>query len=103
MFVCLILDRFKLTRLSLDQQYLPLLSIPSLEPVAAQAQDGPSGESQHLFEADLLPDATKVTMLLEAAPDIRAAERDLREIDLLRARGVEGSGILEGTSRLRLD
>ncbi len=35
-------------------------------------------------------------MLLEAAQDIRAAERDLREIELLKTRGVEGSGTVEG-------
>lgn len=42
-------------------------------------------------------------MVLEAAGDIRSAERDLREIELLRSRGVEGAGTLEGDSIRNLD
>ncbi|OCF44491.1 hypothetical protein I317_01560 [Kwoniella heveanensis CBS 569] len=52
-------------------------------------------ESSSLSESDLLPDRVKLSMVLEAAGDIRGAERDLREIDLLRKKGVEGSGSLE--------
>lgn len=37
-------------------------------------------------------------MVLEAAGDILTAERDLRDIELLRSRGVEGAGTLEGVS-----
>ena len=72
-----------------DQHYLPLLVLPT---------DGshPQPEDSASIESDLLSDETKLTILLEAAEDIRLAERDLREIDLLKARGVEGSGSLEG-------
>lgn len=49
-----------------------------------------------LTEADILPDSAKMAMLLEATGDIRAAERDLRDIENYRDRGVEGSGMLEG-------
>lgn len=35
-------------------------------------------------------------MLLEAAADIKGIERDLREMEVLRERGVEGAGKLEG-------
>lgn len=39
-------------------------------------------------------------MILEAASDIRGAERDLREIEILKSRQVEGSGELESESFL---
>lgn len=39
-------------------------------------------------------------MVLEAASDIRGAERDLREIEILKSRQVEGSGELERESFL---
>lgn len=39
-------------------------------------------------------------MILEAASDIRDAERDLREIEILKSRQVEGSGELERESFL---
>lgn len=39
-------------------------------------------------------------MILEAASDIRGAERDLREIEILKSRQVEGSGELERESFL---
>ena len=44
------------------------------------------------------PDETKLTILLESRGDIISAERDLREVDILKERGVEGSGDLEGGS-----
>jgi len=36
-------------------------------------------------------------MLLEAAADIKGLERDLREVEVLKGKGVEGAGQLEGT------
>lgn len=39
-------------------------------------------------------------MVLEAASDIRGAERDLREIEILKSQQVEGSGELERESLL---
>lgn len=38
----------------------------------------------------------KATLLLEAAADIQAVERDLREMELLKKREVERAGRLEG-------
>lgn len=78
-----------------DQQYSPLLRLPT------ESAPSPSkeGDTRGPAELDFLPDATKVAMLLEAGADIRGAERVLREIEMLRARGVEGSGTLEGASR----
>jgi hypothetical protein len=45
-----------------------------------------------------VPDAVKVTMLLEAASDVRVLERQLREVQVLQEKGVEGAGSLEGVS-----
>ena len=71
-----------------DPQYLPLLSL-----------DGQTtGENEGVTESDLLPDSTKLTMILEAAGDIKHAERTLREIDLLNQQGAGGSGSLESMS-----
>jgi hypothetical protein len=56
-------------------------------------------EQAQTTESDLLPDQVKLAMVLEAAGDVRSAERDLREIELLHARGVEGAGTLEGMPR----
>jgi hypothetical protein len=65
-----------------DPQYLPLLSL-----------DAPGEDAT--FESELLPDSTKLTMVLEAAGDIRHAERTLRDIDLLNQQGAAGAGDLE--------
>ena len=48
-----------------------------------------------MTQADLLPDTVKLAMVLEAAWDIKAAERDLREVEVLRSRGADGAGSLE--------
>lgn len=55
-----------------------------------------------LTESDLLPDSTKLTMVMEAAGDIKHAERVLRDIELLKKQEVEGSGRLHGQSLTRL-
>lgn len=47
-------------------------------------------------ESDLLPDSTKLAMVLEAAADIRHAERALRDIELLQKQEAHGSGRLHG-------
>jgi hypothetical protein len=52
--------------------------------------------SQLDIEADLLPDQTRLAMVLEAREDIVEAERVLREIEVYRSRAVEGAGELEG-------
>lgn len=85
----------------LDEAYLPFLSLP--DPSSASgAQGDPSDPSRPatgpIAEYDLVPDKVKVTMLLEAAADIKGVERDLREVELLKGRGVEGAGELESES-----
>ncbi|KAK8853444.1 hypothetical protein IAR55_004150 [Kwoniella newhampshirensis] len=79
-------------------RYLPLLTLPTLNtPLPAQDQNTVDDlkDPQPIRKEDLLPDKVKLAMVLEAANEIRGAERDLREIELLKARGVEGSGHLE--------
>jgi len=66
-----------------DEGYKPLLSL--------HTDDTPS----ETYEP---PDETKVTILLESRADIISAERDLREVEILKERGLEGSGNLEGKS-----
>ena len=44
---------------------------------------------------DDVPDLTKVALLVESKGDIISAERDLRQIELLKQRGADGSGELE--------
>ncbi|KAI9633823.1 uncharacterized protein MKK02DRAFT_38484 [Dioszegia hungarica] len=86
------------------EAYLPFLSLP--DPSSASgAQGDPSDPSRPatgpIAEYDLVPDKVKVTMLLEAAADIKGVERDLREVELLKGRGVEGAGELEKLLPLR--
>ncbi|KAK1922251.1 hypothetical protein DB88DRAFT_497673 [Papiliotrema laurentii] len=59
------------------------------------------GEAEDDLLNEVVPDAAKVSILVESRGDIIAAERDLREIQLLKDRGVEGSGNLEQLVRLR--
>lgn len=73
-------------------QYLPLLSIPT---TTVEHGDGTADENGGATAAELLPDAVKLAMVLEAGWDIKAAERDLREVDTLRNRGADGAGHLE--------
>jgi hypothetical protein len=54
-----------------------------------------------MIESELLPDSTRLTMVLEAASDIRHAERTLRDIELLNQQGVSGAGGLESMSTRR--
>ncbi|WVQ94928.1 hypothetical protein IAU59_002014 [Kwoniella sp. CBS 9459] len=94
------------------KQYQPLLALPTTQPSTSSTTD--QGEkpaaSDHtandegetttrsegvISESDLLSDRVKLSMVLEAAADIRNAERDLREIELLSKKGVQGSGSLE--------
>ncbi|ODN95335.1 hypothetical protein L198_04731 [Cryptococcus wingfieldii CBS 7118] len=75
------------------EQYLPLLTIP--HPSTPTMTDQASDESQPIQESDLLPDSVKLTMVLAAAEDIVGAERDLRELEVLKGKGAEGSGQLE--------
>ncbi|WVW86405.1 hypothetical protein I302_108451 [Kwoniella bestiolae CBS 10118] len=72
-------------------QYLPLLNPPSSSTLTGEND----GSEQRVSESDLLPENIKLTMVLESYRDIKGAERDLREIDLLRERDVQGSGSLE--------
>jgi hypothetical protein len=78
------------------------LSIPGSEAHTTsedQGGDNKAGDDpvDHAVRpSDLLPDSAKIAILLEAKGDIVAAERDLREIETLKQRGVEGSGNLEG-------
>ncbi|WWD03915.1 hypothetical protein V865_001973 [Kwoniella europaea PYCC6329] len=78
-------------------QYLPLLNPPTTTTLTNdQEQDSiESNKNERITESNLLPDAIKLTMVLEAYGDIRGAERDLREIDLLKNKDVQGSGNLE--------
>ncbi|ODN77476.1 hypothetical protein L202_04650 [Cryptococcus amylolentus CBS 6039] len=75
------------------EQYLPLLTIP--HPSTSTMTDQASDESQPIQESDLLPDSVKLAMVLAAAEDIVGAERDLRELEVLKGKGAEGSGQLE--------
>ena len=89
----------------IDEGYQPLLSLPSFDPsstvttTSTSTDDRPDGEHPEIsiraIEASILPDSSKVAILLEAAEDIRLGERDLRDIELLKHRGVEGSGDLQ--------
>ena len=54
-------------------------------------------DTQPLVESYLLPDETKITLVLEAAPDLRDAERHLREMEIFRSHGVQGAGSLART------
>ena len=67
-------------RLIIDEGYKPFLALPGEEP-----------EEGH----EDVPDETKMVLLLESRDEIIAAERGLREMEILRDRGVEGSGELE--------
>lgn len=78
---------------NIDQQYLPLLKLADHQP--RNEDDAPA---QAIRESDLLPDSTKLTMVMEAAGDIKHAERVLRDIELLKKQEVEGSGQLHGRS-----
>lgn len=89
----------------LDDRYLPLINqqqhLESTDDGGDALKQDESGRAEldtvpAINVADLLPDATKLTMILEAAQDIKSAERDLREIELLKKREVEGAGMLEG-------
>ncbi|KAL0247002.1 hypothetical protein I308_104034 [Cryptococcus tetragattii IND107] len=96
------------------EQYLPLLTIPTASgplpnpSFATQTSTLSSSEQANqtltptpIHESSLLPDSVKLAMVLEAASDIRGAERDLREIEILKSRQVEGSGELEQLLPLR--
>jgi hypothetical protein len=74
-----------------DEAYLPPLTLPTFE---TPSEAGTTGNAS-VHPSNLLSDATKLTMVLEAGEDVVYAERALREIDNLRERGVEGSGELE--------
>lgn len=95
------------------EQYLPLLAIPTAtgpspnssapDPNATPSTEEPNSTPRPtpIHESSLLPDSVKLAMILEAASDIRGAERDLREIEILKNRQVEGSGELEQLLPLR--
>ncbi|OXG83855.1 hypothetical protein C345_04188 [Cryptococcus neoformans A2-102-5] len=100
------------------EQYLPLLAIPTAGGLSANASSSDSNPTSSsteppnptptlasaptpIHESSLLPDSVKLAMILEAASDIRGAERDLREIEILKSRQVEGSGELEQLLPLR--
>lgn len=72
-------------QLTADEGYKPFLSLPG--------EEDPTE-----LEASGMPDQAKVALLVESRGEIVHAERDLREIELLRERGVEGSGALERES-----
>ncbi|WVQ83657.1 hypothetical protein IAT38_005800 [Cryptococcus sp. DSM 104549] len=76
-------------------QYLPLLTIPAAGPSTT------GDDESQIKEEDLLPDSVKLTMVLEAAEDVKGAEKGLREIELLKEKGAEGSGELEELLALR--
>ncbi|KGB76624.2 hypothetical protein CNBG_2462 [Cryptococcus deuterogattii R265] len=96
------------------EQYLPLLTIPTASgplpnpsfttPTSALSSSEQANQTltpTPIHESSLLPDSVKLAMVLEAASDIRGAERDLREIEVLKSRQVEGSGELEQLLPLR--
>lgn len=70
--------------LTADDTYAPLL------------HGGPSDKESGVTLADVVPDETKVAIVVEARDDIKDAERGLREIEVLAARGVAGAGELDG-------
>lgn len=83
-----------------DETYLPLLSlsdptVPAATGFGSDANGTRSTSTAPTSEWDIVPDAVKVTMLLEAAEDIKRIERDLRDVEVFKTRGVEGSGELE--------
>lgn len=76
-----------LMHLLLDNQYAHLLS-----PTAAISPVG----SSEIPTYDTIPDQEFETLLAELELDIRAADRDLREIDALDSKGVSAAGKLPG-------
>jgi hypothetical protein len=81
---------------AVDETYLPLLSLTTSEPVDTSPSSLTTQSSTPPFTpADILPDPTKLAMILEASQDIIYAEKALREVETLKARDVEGSGELE--------
>ncbi|WWC91931.1 uncharacterized protein L201_006883 [Kwoniella dendrophila CBS 6074] len=84
-------------------QYFPLIN--STNSIINDNQQQPASQSSSnkndknermtIRESDLLPDKVKLTMILESFHDLRNSERDLREIDLLKKKQVQGSGNLE--------
>jgi len=96
MFFSVLIDRDRDTDVDRsDQAYLPLLELP-LHP--SQNETDPSSEPV-ITKSDFMPDSVRATMVLESAQDIINLERDLREVEVLKAQGVEGAGQLEGESR----
>lgn len=73
---------------SADEANKPLLvpqMTPAMQAAAASSRDG----------HDMTPHA-KAALLLDAEQEIRALERDLREIEILEKRGAAGAGKLAG-------
>ena len=73
-----------------DDQFAHLLA-----PAAALSPSGSSAAPTY----DTLSDTELETLIAELEPDIRAADRDLREIDELESRGVTAAGKLPGLSK----
>jgi len=70
---------------------------PFLNPAAALSPNGTNTPPTY----DTLSDSEFETLLLELEPDIRAADRDLREIDELNGRGISSAGKLPEHEGLR--
>lgn len=74
--------RREMRGLTIDEGYKHLLALPGEEDLKD-------------LEASGISDQAKIALLVESRGDLISAERDLREIELLKERGVEGSGDLE--------
>lgn len=81
----------------LDDTYLPLLSLPDTTAGTVNGEGTDVSVSSGIGgDYDIIPDKVKVTMLLEAAADIRGLERDLREVEIMKGKDVDGAGDLGG-------
>ena len=70
-----------------DEQHAPLLA-PSFALSGTLPEASPSYENMSQSEME--------AFLAEMEPDIRSADRDMREIELLEKKGVTGAGNLAG-------
>ncbi|KAL7424538.1 hypothetical protein Q5752_000222 [Cryptotrichosporon argae] len=82
-------------------RYLPFLKLD--DDPALLVKDGVPAppDAPQPGPADFVGAHTRLALVLESARDIADAERQLREIDVLRARGVDGAGELEAVLPLR--
>lgn len=79
-----------------DDQHAHLLTPASaLSGILAEARPGAAASAASLDYANMSPEEFDA-LLQEMEPDIRSADRDIREIEMLESKGVAGAGKLAG-------